>query len=46
MFEKGLEPFDEARAVVRELIDEYRAAEKPEYVVRTPIARVQPAIQS
>lgn len=34
MFEKGLEPFDEARAVVRELIDEYRAAEKPEYVVR------------
>ena len=34
MFEKGLEPFDEARAVVKELIDEYRAAEKPEYVVR------------
>lgn len=34
MFENGLEPLSEARAVVKELIEEYRAAEKVSYVVR------------
>ncbi|BGP28158.1 gamma-tubulin [Rhodotorula toruloides] len=32
MFENGLEPLSEARAVVKELIEEYRAAEKVSYV--------------
>ncbi|GAA5833566.1 hypothetical protein JCM11251_003528 [Rhodosporidiobolus azoricus] len=32
MFEGGFEPFDEAKAVCQDLIDEYRAAEKPDYV--------------
>jgi hypothetical protein len=34
MFENGFEPFDEAKAAVTDLIDEYRAAEKADYVVR------------
>lgn len=34
MFENGFEPFDEAKAAVTDLIDEYRAAEKSDYVVR------------
>ncbi|BGP21061.1 hypothetical protein JCM10213_007579 [Rhodosporidiobolus nylandii] len=32
LFENGFEPFDEAKAAVHDLIDEYRAAEKPDYV--------------
>lgn len=32
MFADGLEEFDSAREVVTELIDEYRAAERPDYV--------------
>ncbi|GAA5977511.1 hypothetical protein JCM11641_000985 [Rhodosporidiobolus odoratus] len=32
MFENGFEPFDEAKAAAQDLIDEYRAAEKPDYV--------------
>jgi len=32
MFSEGLEEFDSAKEVVTDLIDEYRAAEKPDYV--------------
>jgi tubulin gamma len=32
IFADGLEEFDSAREVVTELIDEYRAAERPDYV--------------
>ncbi|GAA6030519.1 hypothetical protein JCM8097_006185 [Rhodosporidiobolus ruineniae] len=32
LFENGLEPFDEAKAMCQDLIDEYRAAERPDYV--------------
>lgn len=32
MFEENLDEFDSAREVVTELIDEYRAAERPDYV--------------
>ncbi|CEQ40787.1 SPOSA6832_02427 [Sporobolomyces salmonicolor] len=32
MFENGLEEFDEARSIAQELIDEYKAAEKADYV--------------
>ena len=32
IFQDGLEEFDSAREVVSELIDEYQAAERPDYV--------------
>jgi tubulin gamma len=32
MFESDLDEFDSAREVVTELIEEYRAAERPDYV--------------
>lgn len=32
---RGIEPFDEARSAAQELIEEYRAAEKATYVVRS-----------
>jgi tubulin gamma len=32
MFENGLEEFDSAREVVTDLIEEYKAAEQPDYV--------------
>jgi tubulin gamma len=32
MFEHGLEEFDDARGVVADLIEEYKAAERPDYV--------------
>ncbi|KAJ1407851.1 hypothetical protein B484DRAFT_202038 [Ochromonadaceae sp. CCMP2298] len=32
MFEDGLEEFDSAREVVTDLIEEYKAAERPDYV--------------
>ncbi|GAA6009397.1 hypothetical protein JCM10207_003762 [Rhodosporidiobolus poonsookiae] len=34
MFEGGFDAFDEAKVACQDLIDEYRAAEKPDYVVR------------
>jgi len=32
MFANGLEEFDESRATVEELLNEYKACESPEYV--------------
>ena len=32
MFADGLEEFDSAREVVTDLIEEYKAAERPDYV--------------
>jgi len=32
MFENGLEEFDESKAVVEELIQEYTACESPDYI--------------
>ena len=31
MFANGLEEFDDSRQVVQDMIDEYQAAEKPDY---------------
>ena len=36
MFENGLEEFDDARAVAKELIDEYEACEREDYIVSPP----------
>lgn len=33
MFENGLEEFDESREVAQELVDEYEACERADYVV-------------
>lgn len=33
MFENGLEEFDDARAVAADLIEEYKACERPDYIV-------------
>lgn len=33
MFENGLEEFDDARAVAQDLIEEYQACERPDYIV-------------
>jgi len=32
MFENGLEEFDESRATVEELLNEYKACESPDYI--------------
>ena len=34
MFSDGLDEFDEARSVVSDLVDEYRACEQADYVER------------
>lgn len=39
MFENGLEEFDDARAVAADLIEEYQACEKPNYIVSGRVVR-------
>lgn len=40
MFENGLEEFDDARAVAKELIEEYEACEREDYIVSCWVGRM------
>lgn len=40
MFENGLEEFDESRSAVQDLINEYAACEKSDYIVRWEIQTI------